>query len=95
MQQAIGDTWPINLHELRGLEKFADNKEMLTKLQRVKHVSIERVPSNIVLTIECLQWRRQRSNGARSFIWLRSTVGRTPVFGRRMTLSCARPAVDE
>jgi len=34
----IGDTWPTNLDQLRGLEKSVDNKEVLTKFQRVKHV---------------------------------------------------------
>ena len=42
--QIIGDAWPINLHELRGLEKHAENKEILTRLQRVKHVRMESLP---------------------------------------------------
>ena len=37
-RQAIGDEWPVQLDKLRGLEKHAENKELLTKLQRVKHV---------------------------------------------------------
>ena len=38
--QMIGDDWPVALNQLRGLEKHADNKDLLTKLQRVKHVRI-------------------------------------------------------
>jgi len=38
--QVIGDKWPVQLDQLRGLTQHADNKELLTKLQRVKHVGI-------------------------------------------------------
>ena len=42
-RQVIGDTWPVQLDQLRGLEKEVDNKELLTRLQRVKYVRTETV----------------------------------------------------
>jgi len=34
----VGDKWPVELDQLKELKKHADEKELLTKLQKVKHV---------------------------------------------------------
>ena len=41
--QVIGDKWPVELHQLRSLKQHADNKELLTKMQTVKHVRTKHV----------------------------------------------------